>query len=674
MVDHALPDVVRFGRELCGDLAQAERREWWLANLRGAYAGGTLAGSLTRRYHGLLIAPLEPPLGRHLVLAKADATLTDGEGSWPLFTNRWADGTVMPLGHLHLESFHLEGRMPVWTFALGAVRVEQRIWLEPDAPTVRVAWRLRTGSGAARAWQLRVLLLANDRDHHCTARPYGFDPSVAAADERLRVSLPAGHTLEVVCTGGTVWGRKTWYENFRLTAEAARGLDSVDNHLCVGEVTLRLEPERWVGLAASLDPNPEADLEGALARALAHERALLAQAEAADPVMRAAPDWVRQLVLAADSFLLERPLPGLPQGRSVIAGHPWFGDWGRDALIALPGLTLATGQPARARAILDTFARLVDQGMLPNTFPGAGTVAVYTSVDAALWYVEAWRAYVEASDDQEGLAAALPGLEDIARRYLEGTRYGIRVDPADGLLQAGEPGLQLTWMDAKVGDWVVTPRTGKPVEVNALWYNGLCALAGLLARAGASGARDYQALARRTREGFRRFLRADGGGLLDVVDGPNGDDPRVRPNQILAVSLPHSPLDPAAQRAVVADCGRELLTSYGLRSLAPSHPDYRGSYAGGVWERDEAYHQGTAWAWLLGHYALAEHRVTGDPVLALSRLEPIRDHLLDAGLGTVSEIFDGAPPHAPCGAPGQAWSVACVLEAWWRLSRVASGP
>jgi len=671
-VDDGLPDVVRFGREVCGDLAQAERREWWLANRRGAYAGGTIAGSLTRRYHGLLVAPLEPPLGRHLVLAKADATLTDGEGAWPLFVNRWGDGTVMPAGHIHLESFRLEGRMPVWTFALGNLRIEQRIWLDADTLTTRVAWRLERGADRTRPWQLRVLIFANDRDHHTTARPGGFDPSVAASEDRLRVSLSDGHTLEVACQGGTVWGRKTWYENFRLMGEAERGLDSLDNHLCVGEASFGLEPERWVGLVASLEPNPEADdLEGALAAAFAHDRALLAAARTTVPVLERAPDWVCQLVLAADGFLFDRPIPGLPDGQSVIAGYPWFGDWGRDTLIALPGLTLATGRPGRARAVLDTFGRFAEGGMLPNTFPGTGEAAVFNSVDAPLWYVEAWRAYLGERDDVDGLRAALPLLTGIIDGYLKGTRYGIRVDPADGLLQAGEPGTQLTWMDAKVGDWVVTPRTGKPVEVNALWYNALCTLAELLARADQPGGRDYEALGRRARHGFQRFVRADGGGLLDVLDGPNGDDPSVRPNQILAVSLPHSPLDPVAQRAVVERCGQDLLTSYGLRSLAPSHPDYRGRYTGGVWERDEAYHQGTVWAWLLGHYALAEYRVHGDLALALARLEPVRDHLRDAGLGTISEIFDGAPPHTPRGAPSQAWSVACVLEAWWRLSGAA---
>ena len=381
------------------------------------------------------------------------------------------------------------------------------------------------------------------------------------------------------------------------------------------------------------------------------------------------PDWIEQLTLAADSFLFARPLPDLPDGESVIAGYPWFGDWGRDTMIALPGLTLVTGRFDSARRILLTFARFVDQGMLPNVFPGAGETPDYNTVDAGLWYFEAWRAYLEASGDWTVLAEVFPVLADMIDWHVRGTRYRIGMDPTDGLIHAGEPGVQLTWMDAKVSDWVVTPRIGKPVEINALWYNALAIMADFAARLGQPPA-PYQELAAKVRQGFQRFIRPAGAGLFDVLDGPDGDDATPRPNQIFAVSLPHSPLEPEIQQTVVRVCGRELLTSYGLRSLAPSHSDYRPYYLGGVWERDGSYHQGPVWGWLLGHYALAEYRVHGDAAAAQARLQPIRDHLLDAGLGTVSEILDGAPPHVPRGAPAQAWSVACVLEAWQRLERL----
>ena len=286
-----------------------------------------------------------------------------------------------------------------------------------------------------------------------------------------------------------------------------------------------------------------------------------------------------------------------------------------------------------------------------------------------MWYFEAWRAYLDISHDQAVLADVFPVLADMIDWHVRGTRYGIGMDPADGLLHAGEPGAQLTWMDAKIGDWVVTPRIGKPVEINALWYNALMIMADFAEQLARSPT-PYRSRAARVQQGFQRFVRPDGAGLFDVLDGPAGNDATLRPNQIFAVSLPHSPLEPEAQRAVVQICGRELLTSYGLRSLAPGHPDYHPHYLGGVWERDGSYHQGPVWAWLLGHYALAEYRVHGDAAAAQARLYPIRDHLFGAGLGTVSEIFDGAPPHHPRGAPAQAWSVACTLEAWQRLERL----
>ena len=672
-----LPNFIRFGRAICGDLGQAERREWWLGNGLGAYAAGTVAGTLTRRYHGLLIAPVDPPLGRWLVFSKADATLLDGDREIPLFSNRWSGGAVVPAGHVHLESFHLHGRMPVWRYALGERVIEQRIWLEPGANTVYVAYRLEEippaspppfeKGGAGGDLALQVRLLVNARDHHVSMTPGGFTPQVEKAGEQLRVICPDRFTLRFQAVDGQFQTAWDWIENFDLPVERERGLPDRDAHLCVGHALLTLRPGRWVGIAASLHDNASADLDTALQRFLDREQALLDRAR--PHFVNSPPDWIEQLALAADSFLFARPLPDLPDGESVIAGYPWFGDWGRDTMIALPGLTLTTGRLDSARRILLTFARFVDQGMLPNVFPGAGETPDYNTVDAGLWYFEAWRAYLEASNDWAVLAEVFPVLAEMIDWHVRGTRYRIGMDAADGLIHAGEPGVQLTWMDAKVGDWVVTPRIGKPIEINALWYNALAIMADFAERLGQPPA-PYAELAAKVQQGFQRFVRPDGAGLFDVLNGPAGDDPTSRPNQIFAVSLPHSPLNAETQQTVVQVCGRELLTSYGLRSLAPDHPDYRPDYLGGVWERDGSYHQGPVWAWLLGHYALAEYRVTGDAAATQIRLQPVRDHLLDAGLGTVSEILDGAPPHIPRGAPAQAWSVACVLEAWQRLERL----
>jgi predicted glycogen debranching enzyme len=300
-------------------------------------------------------------------------------------------------------------------------------------------------------------------------------------------------------------------------------------------------------------------------------------------------------------------------------------------------------------------------------FPGAGEKPEYNTVDAALWFIEAWRAYVAATGDEAALRRVFPVLGSIVEHYTNGTRYGIAVDPADGLVRAGEPGVQLTWMDAKVGDWVVTPRIGKPVEINALWFNALSAMAELAGRI-VEPVAGFHAAAEKAKAGFARFVRPDGQGLYDVLDGPEGDDAALRPNQVFAVSLPASPLDPAAGRAVIAACA-PLVTPFGLRSLAPSDPAYRPVITGSPYQRDGAYHQGTVWAFLLGHWALANWRVSGDAEAAQAVLAGIEPHLCDAGLGQISEIFDGEPPHTPRGCPAQAWSVACVLEAWWKLEK-----
>jgi 4-alpha-glucanotransferase len=546
---------------------------------------------------------------------------------------------------------------------------------------VYVAYRLDDSDSqlGGRPLRLHVRLLINARDHHGNTVTHAFSPDVTvdAADGLAARSLSVhkadsngqrGYTLHVQARGGTLTPDYTWHENFDLPVERERGLPAHDNHLCIGCAHLDLHPGEWVGLVASLGADSSPYLEEAMRRFQNHDAGVLKRARVQVPELYEAPSWVRQLVLATDSFLFARPLPEMPDGESVIAGYPWFGDWGRDTMIALPGLTLANGRYDTARRILETFARFIDGGMLPNVFPGSGAVAEYNTVDAALWYIEAWRAYVETTGDLPALARVWPVLQSIIEAHRQGTRFRIRVDEADGLLFAGEPGVQLTWMDAKLGDWVVTPRIGKPVEINALWYNALRTMADF-GKWLEQSELEYRLLAEQVRESFERFIKPEESGLYDVIDGPEGNDARIRPNQVFAVSLPHSPLEPHMQKQVVEQCYRELLCGAGLRSLAATESAYQPIYAGSPWERDSRYHQGPVWAWLLGHYAMAEFRVHGDAAAAQARLEYMRDHLLDAGLGTVSEIFDAEPPFTPRGAPSQAWSVACVLEAWWRLEK-----
>jgi predicted glycogen debranching enzyme len=662
---------IRFSRAICGDLAQAERREWWIANGRAGYAGGTIAGSLTRRYHGLLIAPVASPLGRRLILAKADATIVAGSRSWPLFTNRWKSGAISPAGHVRIGSFHLDYSIPVWMYEIEDRRIEARIWMEPGAHTTYAAWRLLPQGEPEDqdGFSLRLILLANNRDHHGTTSVGSFNPEIRLQGESLLLKDAGPFCLTIRAPGGNVAARHDWYRDFELPIEAQRGLDSTDNHLCVGEVTLPLIPGEWRGIVASLASDSSNDLAAALHRRLDYDRGIVAKALASSLRMKNAPPWVKRLTLAADAFVFSRPIAGQAEGKSIIAGYPWFGDWGRDTMISLPGLALATGRSEIALRILRTFASFVSQGMLPNVFPGAGDQAEYNTADASLWFFEAWRAYISETEDTAALREIFPVLSDMIAWHQRGTRYGIAMDRTDGLLKAGVPGVQVTWMDAKIGDWVVTPRIGKPVEINALWYNALCIMRTFAVRLGKPDT--FGAPAEMARRSFARFMRADGEGLYDVIDGPHGDDASIRPNQIFAVSLPHSPLAADQQANVVRVCRQHLLTAFGLRSLAPGDPAYHPGYGGGVRERDGCYHQGPVWGWLLGAFCLAVYRVTGDAGLAEALLEPMRDTLEDEGVGTIGEIFDGEPPYHPRGAPAQAWSVACTLHAWRLLGEGA---
>ena len=447
-----------------------------------------------------------------------------------------------------------------------------------------------------------------------------------------------------------------------------------EDHLHAATFTVTLNPGESLTFVASTEPQPNLDGAKALRSYQDREHKLLNLWKLNQPESithkQDRPAWIEQLVLAADQFIVDRSIPNISNGKTIIAGYHWFGDWGRDTMISLPGLTIATGRSEIARSILLTFAKYVDKGMLPNRFPDAGDVPEYNTVDATLWYFEAIRSYYDATADDELLEQLFPVLAEIIDWHCRGTRYNIHLDAGDGLLYAGEAGVQLTWMDAKVDDWVVTPRIGKPIEINALWYCALRSMAKFARQLG-KPYKKYDAIADRTSIEFSRFWNADTGYCYDVLDSPDGDDTSLRPNQIFAVSLPgigskgYAPLlTPTQQRGVVDTCGRSLLTSYGLRSLAPNHPQYQGHYGGNQLQRDGAYHQGTTWGWLLGSFVLAHLQVYGDRVQARQFLEPIGHHLLTHGLGTCSEIFDGDAPITARGCIAQAWTVAEVLQAW----------
>jgi predicted glycogen debranching enzyme len=648
--------MLDFGRELCNDLCFSGSREWLVTNGIGGYASGTVAGLLTRRYHGLLVAALDPPLGRTLLLAKLDETALYDGCAYPLFVNQWASGDVEPTGYHHLERFHLEGTTPVWTFACGDALLEKRVWMEQGANTTYVHYRLERATGPL---ILHIKAILNCRDHHTTTHGGDWSAGIDRLDHGLLVragedALP----LYLLSRGAEVEPCHEWYRGYYLQVENYRGLDDLDDNLCGGSFQATLHSGGSLTIVASTDANPNLDSASAHARRWAYEQQLLAGVSLGN-----APPAVEHLVLASDQFIVRRSLPHDPDGRSVIAGYPWFGDWGRDTMISLPGLTLATGRYEVAARILTTFAHYAREGMLPNRFPDEGEEPEYNTVDATLWYFEAIRAYHAMTGNDDVLHHLFPTLEEIIDWHQRGTRYRIRVDPADGLLYAGEPGVQLTWMDAKVDDWVVTPRIGKPVEINALWHNALCIMASFARHLGRR-ADLYDGLAGRAASGFGRFWNADLGYCYDVIDGPEGDDPALRPNQLFAVSLIHSPLTAAQQRAVVDVCARHLLTPHGLRSLAPDDPAYVGHYGGDRRHRDAAYHQGTVWGWLMGPFVRAHLRVYQDPALARSFLWPLVRHVAGHGVGSISEIFDGDPPFAPRGCIAQAWSVAELLWTW----------
>ncbi|HEX3376861.1 MAG TPA: amylo-alpha-1,6-glucosidase, partial [Candidatus Acidoferrales bacterium] len=667
------PSPVEFDCEVCSDLEDAESREWLVTNGIGGYAFGTMAGLQTRSYHGLLIAALHPPLGRTLLVAKLDETARYASRDFALSTNRWADGTVDPQGFRNTEHFHLEGTTPVWTFALADALVEKRIFMRSGENTSYVLYRVIRSSAPV---EMSIKVLADYAEEHRVTVGRTQPMNVTAIQDGLKVVAFDGATpCFVRSDAATATPAGNWYRNFDLAAERARGLPDHMDHFFAGEFRATIAPGGSLTIVASTEANASLDGEAAFAKRQRESSALLAQFNAANAaatkgISQLPAPFVQQLVLAADQFIASRPLDGAPNAKTILAGYPWFNDWGRDAMVALPGLCVVTGRPWIARNILRTLSGFVSEGMLPNQFQGAGIAPAYNSVDATLWYFEALRQYFEATNDIGLLHELYPVLDEMIDAHARGTRYHIHVDPADGLLFAGEAGVQLTWMDAKVNGHVVTPRIGKPIEVNALWLNATATM-GRFARILGRNETRYEMLRTSARAGFAKFWNAEKQFCFDVIDAPgsaDGKESALRPNQIFAISLPETALDAKKQRAVVDVCARELLTSFGLRSLGQNESGYRGHYGGGVGERDGSYHQGTVWGWLLGPFALAHLRVYGNARQAMSFLEPLFEQIKSAGLGTLSEIFDGDPPHAPNGCIAQAWTVGETLRAWRNIA------
>jgi len=603
------------------------------------------------------------------MVAKADVTLSYRGRQFQLGCNEFADGTLAPEGFLHISRFRLDNHIPTWTYLCSDAVLEQRIWMADGQNTTYVSFELCAASAPV---EFELNPLCTYRDYHSHTQG-GWSMDVRAETRECSVTaFPGARPYRLLLDRGEFVANPVWYWRFRHRAETERGLDDTEDLLHPGTFRTRLQPGETVTFIVTAETTEP--VAGAIAAEHDSQRRLsLLQTAPPD-----APTWITQLTLAADQFIVSRAsaVGGTTSltGKTVIAGYPWFSDWGRDTMIALPGLAIATGRHTDAASILRTFAQHTSQGMLPNRFPDGGEPPEYNTVDAGLWYFHAVATYIEATNDRSLLRDVYPTLKDIIDWHERGTRYSIHVDPADGLLHAGEPGVQLTWMDAKIGSWVVTPRVGKAVEINALWHFALARMAEwahtLKDRPAAAS---YLEAAKRVAATFSdTFWFEDGGYLYDVVDGP--DDPRdtrgrhvdtsLRPNQIFAVSLGTNLLDPHRARAVVDTCARELLTPVGLRSLSPRDSRYTGLYSGGPASRDAIYHQGTVWSWLLGPFAVAHYRVYGNSQHANALLESIAGHLDDACIGTISEILDGDAPHQPRGCFAQAWGVSETLRAW----------
>lgn len=675
------------------DIAQAQadnareilRREWLITNGLGGYGSGTISGMVTRRYHGVLVAALPAPFGRvvmlnhlseYLRLSEDRRILIGGEET----RSEGEDGTR----EHYVREFRLEYGLPVWVFEAWGYTIEKRMLLIHGQNTVHITYRLLSGQDYAR---LELCPSVHFRRYeHDVTEPFVSGYSLLIHERRYELStagLPYSLRLYVnnddkACfrhEGGHV--REIGYQT-----EADRGYHSRGMLWSPGAFTIELRPDRPVTLVASTEDWAAIlaiDPQSALAADVARRHRLISSATPAVQCSTAS-----ELVLAADQFIITpagrvedaaRAKAAGDEVRTVIAGYHWFTDWGRDTMISLEGLTLTTGRFHEAAWILRTFAYYIRDGLIPNYFPDGEREGVYHTADATLWFFHALDRYLDVTKDRGTLQLLLPKLVDIIEHHLRGTRFGIAVDHADGLLKQGAEGYQLTWMDAKVDGWVVTPRRGKAVEINALWYNALCLLAEWLrAEKGDEAAAPYTGHASRARAAFNhRFWSEERQCLLDVVDGEHGDDPAIRPNQIFSISLRHSVLDEARWPAVLEKVRVELLTPVGLRSLSRGHPDYKQRYFGDLRARDAAYHQGTVWGWLIGPFVDAWLKVhPEDRAGARHFLDGLIKHLDHGCIGSISEVFDAEAPFTQRACIAQAWSVAEVLRCWAKTAEPPS--
>jgi predicted glycogen debranching enzyme len=650
-------------------------REWLVTNGLGGYASGTVAGVITRRYHGLLIAAMPAPLGRMMMLNTLSEQVRLPDGRTVLLGGEERVPQLQVYGSVYLREFRLENGLPVWRYQVDGVVIEKRLFMPRWQNTVHVTYSLLEGSGPVR---LKLLPGVHFRSHDAPVNaplPKSFELRVN--DDRFELS--AGGDLPVLRL--TTYGARTaftierrYLREMLFRIEESRGYESVGDLWSPGYFRFDLAPGKDATVVASTE-------DWKTVCAMPPDEAFAAENVRRERLLSTAPDGARdgvggELVFAADQFVI-RPVGRADdvayakatgdEGRTVIAGYHWFTDWGRDTMISLEGLTLSTGRHAEAGYILRTFAQHVRDGLIPNLFPEGQNEGLYHTADATLWFFHALDRYVQVTNDRATLREILPKLIDVYDHHVTGTRFRIGMDHEDGLLSQGQEGYQLTWMDAKMGDWVVTPRRGKAVEINALWYNAVRLLEQWVdAENGTAAAQRYSQRAAQIRESFnRRFWNSEDHGLFDVVDGEQGNDPSVRPNQLFAISLPYPVLEESRWEAVLKVVERKLLTPVGLRSLSPDDREYKPTYHGDLRTRDAAYHQGTVWGWLIGPYVDAWLKVHPDRRReARGLLSGLVEHLSDACIGSVSEVFDAEPPFYPRGCCAQAWSVAELLRCW----------
>jgi predicted glycogen debranching enzyme len=642
--------MIEFDQKSCRDLNVALSREWLETNGIGGFSASTILGLNTRRYHGLLTAATKPPVGRFVLLSKLEETLLIEGRRYELSSNQYP-GVIHPQGFNYQTAFHLDP-FPRFTYEIEGLRLDKSVFMVQGENTTTVQYELNHSiTSNHQDIKLEVRPLIAFRDYHSTTHENAVLNAQIETDDRLTTFRPYGELppLHLAHDPADIDANGFWYRNFQYAVEQERGLDYAEDLFSPCALTFDLNGSKKINIIASTQRHEAGDAD-------AYRKAEVERRSTNKT------DLFTSLSTAADQFIVSRG-----RGETVIAGYHWFADWGRDTMIALPGLTLVNGRWDVAKHILTEFSRHVDQGMLPNRFPDAGEAPEYNTVDATLWFIEAVRSFVHYTGDYEFVRTSLYlVLKDIVDCHVRGTRYRILVDE-DGLIFAGVPGVQLTWMDAKVGDRVVTPRHGKPVEIQALWYNALRVMEDLAGRFNEPTAKqEYSALANKTCGSFNKlFWNEEAGCLYDVI---NGDirDASIRPNQVIAISLMNTMVAKERATSILRVIERELLTPRGLRTLSSSDPNYIGRYEGDPGSRDGAYHQGTVWPWLMGPYITAYIKTFGRKAgrrFAAMWLENFQQHLREACLGQVSEIFDGDAPHAPRGCIAQAWSVAELLRA-----------